>query len=616
MKVLSYVICLSIVLLNFIPATNGQEEYYSSRYDSLDVDALFKSRLLNNYVDCLLDRKPCPPEGKDLKRVLPDALRTRCGQCTKIQKTKALDVITRLYYQHPRLYTALAARYDPTGEYTKNFENWFDEQNAVKPRPSDTIDNSRTTRIPSTWITTQTARITSRPTPRSTFRTLRTSVRTTTQPQFRGNPIPTASLAAQTNPRRIETTTRFICIDGSTDPRCPPNCFINPNDLRCPRPTTTPRRIETTSRFVCFDGSTDSRCPPNCFVNPFDPRCPRPTTTQPTTTTRRIETTTRFICTEGSTDPRCPPNCVTNPYDERCPRSTTTTTLRTLPPTTTTERPSVVPITQPTFIQRSPATTVKLESPSILVELPKAEAPSSIRTIKEESSGFICQPRSIDQRCPPDCYPGSRDFRCPKATTTTTTSTTSETPSTSSSISYRILPVSVRPSSASEPSFNQPTNVANKETFKPSTKASETSFRVSPTTSVITEPSFNQPTNANTKETVRPPPKASVTPIRVPPPVTVRTSVITEPPFRRTTKIFTPPPTPRLRIPFLPAIQRRPIEQQQPQPDFQPSLIDNFFIPNGNRPFRRSIDRIISRTGEVVNNVAGMVRSTVKVIAG
>lgn len=72
---------------------------------------------------------------RDGSGVLPDALKTRCGSCTKLQKEKALDVITRLYYQHPTVYTALAERYDPTGEYTRNFENWFDEQNAVEPRP-------------------------------------------------------------------------------------------------------------------------------------------------------------------------------------------------------------------------------------------------------------------------------------------------------------------------------------------------------------------------------------------------------------------------------------------------------------------------------------------------
>lgn len=67
--------------------------------------------------------------------VLPGALRTACLRCTKVQKQKALDVITRLYYQHPQIYTALAERYDPNGDYTQNFESWFDEQNAVKPRP-------------------------------------------------------------------------------------------------------------------------------------------------------------------------------------------------------------------------------------------------------------------------------------------------------------------------------------------------------------------------------------------------------------------------------------------------------------------------------------------------
>lgn len=71
-----------------------------------------------------------------LPGVLPDALRTNCAQCTKVQKQKALDVITRLYYEHPQIYTALGERYDPAGAYTRNFENWFDEQNAVKPRPS------------------------------------------------------------------------------------------------------------------------------------------------------------------------------------------------------------------------------------------------------------------------------------------------------------------------------------------------------------------------------------------------------------------------------------------------------------------------------------------------
>lgn len=149
--------------------------------------------------------------------MLPDALKTRCGSCTKIQKAKSLDVVTRLYYQHPALYTALAERYDPTGEYTRNFENWFDQQNNVKnsqkydgnqyaarttaqsttrsvqqeTRRSPSISNARRnpndvpserTRIPSTWITSTTVTTTRRPTTsRAPLRTLPVTARTTQQ---------------------------------------------------------------------------------------------------------------------------------------------------------------------------------------------------------------------------------------------------------------------------------------------------------------------------------------------------------------------------------------------------------------------------------------------------
>lgn len=67
-------IAITIQLSTSIPlilAQGGEDvkNYYSKRYDSIDVNLIFRSsRLLNNYVDCLLDKKPCPPEGKDLKR--------------------------------------------------------------------------------------------------------------------------------------------------------------------------------------------------------------------------------------------------------------------------------------------------------------------------------------------------------------------------------------------------------------------------------------------------------------------------------------------------------------------------------------------------------------------
>lgn len=39
------------------------------RYNNLNIDQILSNeRLVTNYVECLLSRKPCTPEGKDLKR--------------------------------------------------------------------------------------------------------------------------------------------------------------------------------------------------------------------------------------------------------------------------------------------------------------------------------------------------------------------------------------------------------------------------------------------------------------------------------------------------------------------------------------------------------------------
>lgn len=64
--------CIAMILckLMLLAASQGSgKAFYSTRYDIINIDTIMTSpRLLNNYVDCLLDKKPCPPEGNDLKR--------------------------------------------------------------------------------------------------------------------------------------------------------------------------------------------------------------------------------------------------------------------------------------------------------------------------------------------------------------------------------------------------------------------------------------------------------------------------------------------------------------------------------------------------------------------
>ncbi|XP_021913269.1 putative odorant-binding protein A10 isoform X2 [Zootermopsis nevadensis] len=59
-----------VMLTAWVSAQNG-----SSKYEYVDVDALLSNhRTLNNYVNCVLDKGPCTPEGRDLKE-------TFCTQC-------------------------------------------------------------------------------------------------------------------------------------------------------------------------------------------------------------------------------------------------------------------------------------------------------------------------------------------------------------------------------------------------------------------------------------------------------------------------------------------------------------------------------------------------------
>lgn len=41
---------------------------YTTKYDGIDLDEILTSdRLLTGYVNCLLDKGPCTPDGKELK---------------------------------------------------------------------------------------------------------------------------------------------------------------------------------------------------------------------------------------------------------------------------------------------------------------------------------------------------------------------------------------------------------------------------------------------------------------------------------------------------------------------------------------------------------------------
>lgn len=99
------------------------EDKYTTKYDGVDVDEILKSdRLFNNYFKCLMDKGKCTPDGSELKRVLPDALKTNCSKCSEKQKSGTEHVIKFLIDNKPAQWETLQAKYDPDHIYTSMFK--------------------------------------------------------------------------------------------------------------------------------------------------------------------------------------------------------------------------------------------------------------------------------------------------------------------------------------------------------------------------------------------------------------------------------------------------------------------------------------------------------------
>ncbi|CAG9860420.1 unnamed protein product [Phyllotreta striolata] len=124
-------------------STNGPIEYYKTKYDHVDIEMLLNNRrMVNYYLKCMLNQAPCPPDGAEFKRILPDAIRTNCIRCTDKQKAVTIRAIKRLMKEYPKVWAQLAAAWDPQDVYVKVF---LDTYNSFEYRPTTTTTTTSTT---------------------------------------------------------------------------------------------------------------------------------------------------------------------------------------------------------------------------------------------------------------------------------------------------------------------------------------------------------------------------------------------------------------------------------------------------------------------------------------
>nr|ALN66864.1 chemosensory protein [Phenacoccus solenopsis] len=106
----------------------AEEEKFTDKYDNVDLDEVLKNeRLFNSYYKCLMDQGKCTPEGAELKKYLPEAIKTECAPCTEKQKEGAKKVIKHLTKNKPTEWKNLMDKWDPERKYREKYESRIDE---------------------------------------------------------------------------------------------------------------------------------------------------------------------------------------------------------------------------------------------------------------------------------------------------------------------------------------------------------------------------------------------------------------------------------------------------------------------------------------------------------
>ncbi|XP_019866903.2 allergen Tha p 1 [Aethina tumida] len=104
------------------------EDKYSSEYDHVNLDQILHSeRLLQNYLNCILDKGKCTPDATALKTSLPEALTTGCAKCTDQQTDHAKTVLKFLSKNKPDVLKEILDKYDPEGVYKSKYQATFEQ---------------------------------------------------------------------------------------------------------------------------------------------------------------------------------------------------------------------------------------------------------------------------------------------------------------------------------------------------------------------------------------------------------------------------------------------------------------------------------------------------------
>ncbi|KDR22550.1 putative odorant-binding protein A10 [Zootermopsis nevadensis] len=99
-------VAIFCVVLNLISAQRAPV------FGSGDISHLLQNNaVIQQQINCVLDRGPCNELGRMLKLALPEVVGRNCRSCTAQQAANARRLVNFIRQRHPDVYSAVVARY-------------------------------------------------------------------------------------------------------------------------------------------------------------------------------------------------------------------------------------------------------------------------------------------------------------------------------------------------------------------------------------------------------------------------------------------------------------------------------------------------------------------------
>ncbi|XP_057656963.1 ejaculatory bulb-specific protein 3-like isoform X1 [Diorhabda carinulata] len=125
---------MNLCLAGLTLAAVTEKAKYTTKYDNVNLEEIVHNdRLLKNYVDCLLEKGKCTPDGLELKRNMPDAIATDCSKCSEKQKEGSEYMMRFLIDNKPEYWNPLQEKYDPSGTYKQRYLETKKQEVKVEP---------------------------------------------------------------------------------------------------------------------------------------------------------------------------------------------------------------------------------------------------------------------------------------------------------------------------------------------------------------------------------------------------------------------------------------------------------------------------------------------------